>query len=125
MDAGVDPYKPLWPMRILCIPEMDDGKGRIIMICTHALMDGTQFLATVLLISDYIDPNNKTVKTATARTPIYQKVMAELGTPIGYLKVLKDLFTLPIQRNVIKGTFATDDIKRKVRFSKDMSLKAI
>lgn len=51
--------------------------------------------------------------------------MAEVGTPVGYLRVLKDIFTLPIQRNVIKGTFATDDIKRTIKISKDISVNSL
>ena len=61
MDQGVDPYKPIWPIRLLLIPEMDDGKGRVIAVGTHAFSDGTQILATVLLIRDQIlnDNTNK------------------------------------------------------------------
>ena len=41
MDLGVDPYKPVWPLRFLLVPEMDDGKGRVILVGTHAFCDGT------------------------------------------------------------------------------------
>ena len=57
MDEGFDPYKKMWPLRILLVPEMDDGKGRVIMYATHAFSDGTQILATLLLISEKKDPS--------------------------------------------------------------------
>ena len=56
MDDGFDIYDEVLPYRLICIPEMDNGKGHVIMMSSHAFCDGTQILATILLISDNKDP---------------------------------------------------------------------
>lgn len=45
--------------------------------------------------------------------------------PIGYLRVLKDIFTLPIQKNAIKGCFPSGNMNREIRILKDISVSAI
>jgi hypothetical protein len=49
--------------------------------------------------------------------------MAELGAPIGFLRVLKDLCTLPVQQNAIKDSYPAE--QRTVRISKDISVNSI
>jgi hypothetical protein len=84
MDEGVNLYDYTLPYRIFLCPKVDEKHGYLFLCATHAFFDGISILAAFQSISLN---NNMSLLRKVAEPTLGQKLLAQVLSPIGMVRV--------------------------------------
>ena len=93
MDSDFDLYAPQLPYKWLLIENFNNGKGMVVLLVTHAFVDG---LGLASIFQAMTNKKDMLALGNNAEPTIAQKVMGNLLAPIGMLRVAWQLLLLPL-----------------------------
>jgi hypothetical protein len=111
MDVDYDLYAPVLPYRWYLIEDFQNGKGLVILLVTHAFIDG------VGIASVFQAMTNKKDMLALGKNSeptLLQNTMAQLLAPIGMIRVAIQILFLPFEKSCFKD-LSGEDKSRVVR----------
>ena len=116
MEEDLNLYGYNLPYRFYLMPQVDGQYGYLLFVATHAFFDGMSIVAAwQAMTKDRDFTQFKRVGELSVKQKIFSYAMA----PIGLLRVILQILTMPFEKNCIKSYQSG---KKIVRISDDVSI---